>query len=141
VHHGGVPAKLPIEHLVRSAAFPWRSTDDAVTECGRPAAAMQVITRDEFVAKVRKLGEQRAAFTTCMTCWHTASRYKTWGEDPVDAVHREVMGGFAYRDVFRRELWAIAALISAHEDEFREYLHDLDQTVSLSERRRARRGR
>lgn len=126
-----------LQHVERPR-LPWRN--DARTECGLPTAGHPVITRDEFIAKVKRLGQQRSAMSTCMTCWNTAQRWPTWGQDPVAMMRRETQmwkGDPRLRD----ELVAIAALIEAHRDEFDGLLTGLGQTSRLDEARRARRAR
>jgi hypothetical protein len=122
---------------VRRPPLPWR--DDKLTECGLAVVGRPTISRDEFVARVKQQGKQRSAMTTCMTCWHTAARWPTWDQDPVQAIARETYQGRRGDDHFRDELRAIAALIEAHRDEFDGYLHGLTQTVALDDRRAARR--
>lgn len=127
----------PLEHVQRTP-LPWRV--EAKTECGRPTAEYAVVlTRDEFFAKVKKQGKQRAALSTCMVCMETASRHTTWAQSPSSVMSRELSTGRFDRDMgeklIDRELRAIAALVAAHAHEFEAYLEGLDQTVSLSERR------
>lgn len=131
--------KPVIEHVIRRASLPWRPANDQLTECGKSARDYTSITYDVFTRKVRIQGQQRASMSTCMTCWNTATRYQTWAVDPVDAIRREVYGMRGDSDTFRRELWAIAALIDAHRDEFDNYLTGLSQTTDLATRRRAKR--
>lgn len=127
-----------LEHVIRRASLPWRPPATWRTECGKPATEHASISYDDFVFKIRKQGQQRASLSTCMTCWTTASRYQPWSVDPVDALRREVQLG---RDpgTLRHELWAIAALIDAHRDEFDAYLQGLQQTTDLAARRQAKR--
>lgn len=126
----------PLEHVAR-AALPWR-TDPPLTECGKPHDGRPVLTRDEFVAKVRRLGRQRAAMSTCMTCWGAAERRTNWGQDPVAVMRREC-GDWAHTDSrLRDELLALAALADAHRDEFEQLLTGLGDMVRLDERRRRR---
>lgn len=133
----GSQSQLVMEHVERPP-LPWRSIER--TECGLPVAGHPVISRDDFVAKVKAQGKQRAAFTTCMTCWETALRWPTWEQDPVQRLSRETYGGRI--DVhFRAELTAIAALVAAHRDEFDDMLSGLAETVSLADRRTAHRRR
>lgn len=140
-----MPEDLPMEHVIRSRP-PWRHGGD-LTECGKPAAGLPVITRDAFLAKVRAQGKQRSALTTCMTCWNTASRHPSWDENPVRSLVREASQyqWYPFQEMpeksvtFRDELLAIAALIEAHRDEFDELLTGLGDTVRLDEKRRQRR--
>jgi hypothetical protein len=151
---------LPIEHAVRPQP-PWRTTA-LLTECGRPVDSVTVITRDQLIAKVKRQGQQRAAFTTCMVCWHKCRHNHAWDVDPVGCLMREAaryehasrlriyFGGNELRDAaesqraadasrFRDELFAIAALIEAHRPEFDGYCEGLAATGNLTERRTARR--
>jgi hypothetical protein len=138
---------LPLEHVIRSLP-PWRRCPD-MTECGKPAAGRPVITRDQFLAKVRAQGKQRSSLTTCMTCWNAAARHPSWDENPVDSLLRESAqfrwsryGAPGAKEVsFRDELIALAALVEAHRDEFDELLTGLGDTVRLDEARQNRRRR
>lgn len=148
-----------LDHLSRPP-LPWRAPH--LTECGKPLDtidAARIISRDQLRKRVDDIGQKRAAFSTCMTCWSTAGR---WPDDPWTALYREVSvvwrtppsyydyapsrdeGGQrgahdeakARRDRFVGELEAIQALIEAHREEFDGYLAGLDETVSLADRRR-----
>lgn len=134
------PDDLPKEHVERPP-LPWRAA--RITECGLPTAGHPVITRDEFVVKVRRQGKQRAAFTTCMTCWDTAQRWPTWEQDPVRRICRETYGNGARGsyDRFRAELYAIEVLVAAHREEFDAALAGLADAPRLDEARRVRRAR
>lgn len=129
------PEKLPLEHVER-AALPWR--DENLTECGLPTAGHPVITREAWLAKVKAQGKQRAAFTTCMTCWDAACRNATWDEDPVRAVDRAA-SDWRRKDQLATELRALALLVAAHRAEFEETLAGLADVGDLAARRRARR--
>lgn len=136
-----------LEHVIRSRP-PWRQGED-LTECGkRVTKVAAVITRDAFLAKVRKQGQQRSALTTCMTCWHTATSHPSWEENPVRSLVREAsryrwqQPGRPDADMtFHDELMAIQALIEAHQDEFNGLLAGLSETTRLDDRRRQRRRR
>lgn len=128
--------QLPLEHVER-AALPWR--EENLTECGLPTAGHPVITRDQWIEKVKRQGKQRAAFTTCMTCWDAARRNAAWADDPVRAVERAA-SDWRRKDQLSDELRAIALLVDAHRDEFRETLAGLGNVTDLTARRRARRG-
>jgi hypothetical protein len=141
----------PLDHVLR-AALPWRD-GPVLTECGKlPADGMPVLTVPEFVAKVKRQGQQRASMSTCMTCWNTAQRHHTsWDADPVAVISREA--GWArtwspgvIRDdptarLFHTELLAIAELISRHRDEFDGLVDGIGAAPSLDDRRRDRRRR
>jgi len=149
----------PLDHLARPA-LPWRAPH--LAECGKPLDALggRIVSRDELRRRVADIGQQRAVFTTCMTCWETADR---WSDDGVTAVHREAKDMYrghssgwqeysfrteaerhqfglrvARRDRFVAELEAIEALIGAHREEFEGYLAGRAETVSLAARRSAR---
>lgn len=131
----------PLAHIARSSP-PWRQPTH--TECGRQLNdTAKVISREEALALVKEHGQQRAAFLLCMTCCTTGDRYAgvTWEQSPSNVVARD---GNASKwktepTEMDRELFAIAALVEAHRDEFDGYLADLDSTVSLTERRAAKR--
>jgi len=143
----GKPQSPDLEHVIRSRP-PWRRGED-LTECGKPTSNVTaVITRDAFIAKVRKQGQQRSAMSTCMTCWHTARNHPSWEENPVSSLVREAMRfkwhlpGAEGRDLtFYDELRAIEALIAAHPDEWADLLTGLGDTARLDDKRRQRRRR
>lgn len=130
--------KEPVDHILRPR-LPWRDSDEGpITECGYDASKVKTLSRAEFQQREKDLGKQRTAMLTCMTCADTARRWGTWEDDPRLAMQREIEWerGSAYwrgRDDrgqrLKDELLAIAALISAHQDEF-------DATISASEQRR-----
>lgn len=133
-----------IDHIQR-ATLPWRAAAQ-LTECGRKLSDVKgFITRDEAEARHKRLGHKRAMFSMCMTCLDAVSRWKTWQEDPVDAIRRESADLWnkdqPRADQLRKELRAIAALIEAHRDEFDGYLTGLEHTISLADARQARRRR
>lgn len=129
---------LPREHIER-APLPWRGV--TLTECGLTIADLQhVLTRAQFTAKIDEQGQQRAAFTTCMTCWNTAGRWENaWRRSgPVAAMEREVQRHSEHKRL-ERELYAIGVLIEAHREEFDAYVVGLEQTVDLAAKRAGRR--
>ena len=109
----------PLNHIERPLP-PW-SHCDSKTQCGRArndVAAIQSIA--EFVAAVKRDGQQRLAYVTCMTCWN-ASTYQAyeWDQEPSGTLRRYLSS--ASQDdgrVIRRELRALARLVDAHRDEF-----------------------
>lgn len=117
--------KEPVDHVIRPG-LPWRPASAAITECGYDASKVKALTRAEFFQRVKDLGQQRTAMLTCMTCSDTARRWKTWEEDPRQAMEREIQWewGNGYRartdrgELLKDELTAIAALIEAHSEEF-----------------------
>lgn len=136
------PEKLSIDHVQRGP-LPWRTAE--LTECGLPVADHPVITRASYLARVREWGQQRTRFTVCRTCATTAANYRPWEEDPVSVIRREAerCGWFARdddegRDLFIRELRALAALAEAHPEEFAGYVQGLTETVSLDAARNRR---
>lgn len=124
--------KQPVDHILRPR-LPWRSEDDtALTECGYEASQVKTLTRPEFTARLKDMGEQRCALFTCMTCSQTAQRWSTWDEDPRKALDREIAWECAWARSARGqrlkdELLAIAALIEAHPDEFRMLSTNIEQ--------------
>lgn len=139
------PEKLSIDHVARGQ-LPWRAAE--LTECGLPVANHPVITRDSYFARIREWGKQRTRFTVCGSCASTAANYKPWAEDPISTIRREAerCGWFARpgdegRDLFARELRALAALVEAHPEEFADYLQGLTETLSLDAARQARQRR
>lgn len=139
------PEKLHVDHVERGP-LPWRNVE--LTECGLPIGGHPVITRDSYLARLREWGKERTRFTVCRTCANTAANYKPWDEDPVSTMKREAerCGWFVRdddegRNLFTRELRALAALAAAHEDEFRSYVEGLTETVSLDAARKTRRRR
>lgn len=131
--------KLAVEHVYRPN-LPWRPEE--VTECGLPAVDVAaVITRDAYVAKVRDLGKQRAAMSTCMTCMQTAERWADWALSPSNVIHRHTESYWRSGKTERidNELRAIAALIEEHRAEFDNYLNGVAEIPSLSDKRAAKR--
>lgn len=126
--------KEPVDHILRPS-LPWRQSA-AITECGFDASKVKALTREEYAQRLKDMGQQRAAMVTCMTCGNTASRYLTWEQDPRNALEREIVwegsGRYAHKDRgvrLRDELYAIAALIAAHQEEF-------EASVTATEQRR-----
>lgn len=111
--------KQPVDHILRPS-LPWRQSA-AMTECGYDASKVSTLSRQQYVARLKDLGQQRAAMVTCMTCATTVRNWATWDDDPRQAIGREVE--WERRDnrrgqQLKDELIAIAALIDAHRDEF-----------------------
>lgn len=89
------------------------------------------------------MGQQRTALLTCMTCADTARRWRTWEDDPLQAMQREIEWesgrgygrrkdrGFRTHD----ELIAIAALIDAHREEFEARIAESEQRREWVERK------
>lgn len=152
----------PVDHIAR-LPLPWRTEAD-YTECGKPLADYatdRLVTADEVQARIKRIGKQRAAFTVCMTCADTVFRWSgSGGRNVLGAIEREIQAtqyaspphpGESTRDRSRSErMWArrqrleaeveaLAALVAAHREEFDGYLAGRADTVSLADRRQARR--
>lgn len=132
--------KEPVDHILRPQ-LPWR-TDAGITECGYDASKVKTLSRVEFFARLKEMGQQRTALLTCMTCSDTASRWGTWDDDPRKAMDREIAWecrwhredcGLRLRD----ELLAIAALIEAHRDEFAAHIEATGQRREWNEKKAA----
>ena len=138
--------KDPVDHILRPT-LPWRQNGEgAITECGLDASKVKALSRPEFLQRLKDFGQQRTALLTCMTCSDTARRWRTWDEDPREAMQREIewerkgayWGG---RDEHGRrlkdELLAIAALIEAHREEFDAILKANEQRREWLEKKAA----
>jgi hypothetical protein len=129
-------SKPILDHVIRFDV-PWRR--ESKTECGRDTTDVrQIITRDELIAKWKREGQMRAAYTTCMTCLDRSKVARSWDEDPAGIITREFGNSFYGTDkgATRRELRAIAMVVMAHRDEFEQALAGLAGTPSLDEKRR-----
>jgi hypothetical protein len=131
--------KEPVDHILRPR-LPWRTDEGAMTECGYNAASVKAISRDEYAARVKDMGRQRAAILTCMTCSQTAGRHKPWSEDPRSAIEREVQWEAPYYgkergERLKDELLAIEALVAAHPEEFQRMLTDMASRRQWNERK------
>lgn len=126
--------KEPVDHILRPR-LPWRDDVGAITECGFDASKVKTLTREQYFARLKDMGQQRTALLTCMTCGDTARRWGGWDEDPRLAMQREIeweRGGRYYHDEKRGhrlkdELTAIAALIDAHREEFASLLAAMER--------------
>lgn len=139
-----------LSHVTR-AGLPWREAK--LTECGLPIESHRSISADEFDERVKRLGQQRAAMLTCMTCWSTAHRYDPdrYGSMPGDfaetwallnALEREISWSRRKdRVTFPRELAAIGILIERHRSEFDEIIADAASTVPISAARTRKDGK
>lgn len=131
--------KEPVDHILRPQ-LPWRR-DGGITECGYDASKVKTLTRDEYGARLKDLGQQRSAMLTCMTCGDTARRWGTWEDDPRKAVQREIEWECRWRGRdehgvrLRDELLAIAELIGAHREEFDAHLSATEQRRAWNERK------
>lgn len=132
--------KEPVDHILRPQ-LPWR-TDAGITECGYDASKVKALTRVEFFARLKEMGQQRTALLTCMTCSDTASRWGTWDDDPRKAIDREIAWECRWRSDdrgvrLRDELLAIAAMIAAHPDEFAAHVTATEQRRDWNEKKAA----
>lgn len=136
--------KATITHVARRD-LPWRAA--ALTECGLPLAKHAAISADDLAARVKKLGSQRTAMLTCMTCWQASYRYgmeRIWaGPSVLSALEREISWTRRHegRTPLLSDLKAIEVLIQRHRAEFDELLEDQRETIILAEERKARRRR
>lgn len=136
--------KEPVDHIIRPR-LPWRLDESGITECGYDASKVKALTRDEFFQRLKDYGQQRTAMLTCMTCSQTAKRWKAWNDDPRQALEREITwewgGGYYARSDrgvrLRDELFAIAALIEAHRDEFAGLATTIEQRREWLEKKAA----
>lgn len=91
------------EHVQR-VLLPWRSREDALTECGLPADPRTTLSVEEMRAKIARQGQQRAALSSCMTCWSTVNRhYKERSGDILSTIHREVGRDYAEVIPFKKK--------------------------------------
>jgi hypothetical protein len=135
--------KEPVDHIIRPR-LPWRlETEPAITECGYDASKVKALTPEQFLARLKELGRQRAAMLTCMTCSDTAQRWSHWQDDPRKALEREIVwecgGGYYSRkdrgERLKFELEAIAALVAAHREEFTAHISDGEQRRAWLEKK------
>lgn len=134
--------KEPVDHILRPQ-LPWRD-EQPMTECGYDSAKVPTLTREQYTARLRDLGQQRAAMLTCMTCANTFQRWSHWEGDPRKALGREIeweTGGGMYRPRNDRgyrlhdELLAIADLVAAHPGEFALSVAAIEQRRSWLEKK------
>jgi hypothetical protein len=127
--------KEPVDHILRPR-LPWRPVEGGITECGYDASKVKAVTREEFFQRLKDFGQQRTAMLMCMTCSDTARRWKTWEEDPRQALDREIAwerGGYYYSartdrgERLKDELLAVAALVEAHRVEFDAFITNRQQ--------------
>jgi hypothetical protein len=138
----------PLDHILREP-LPWRTS--RLTECGRPAVGLPLVSPEDLAARVTRLGKMRAAFTVCMTCADRCGYNQTvsWATHPVTLLEREltrVRTGYGpkverARAELVRELHAINALIAAHRDEFDALVTGNADLTRLDDRRHPRRAR
>jgi hypothetical protein len=120
----------PVDHVVRPR-LPWRDpSDPATTECGYDASKVKSISREEFLTRLKELGQQRCALLTCMTCSNASWRWPTWEQSPLRALDREISWeigkyGRVQGGVLRDEMLAVAALIAEHPERFRGLVKEI----------------
>lgn len=135
--------KEPVDHIERPR-LPWRSPDEpTITECGYDASKVKTLTREDFAARLKEYGQQRAALFTCMTCMQTSRRWQTWETDPRRALQREIeweitgwgreKNGHRLKD----ELIAIQQLIEKRPEEFLVLLKTLRDRHEWLDRKEA----
>ncbi len=122
-----------LDHVLREQ-LPWR-TGSTIAECGRDVAT--ALTPKEFVKKLQRQGQKRAALTTCMTCWERSEVHERQQEfrglsgDVVSAVYREIERCSRWRPTARREelateFRALGTLVARHREEFDDLLKTVD---------------
>jgi hypothetical protein len=131
--------KEPVDHILRPK-LPWRSGDAGITECGYDATKVKTLTREEFFQRLKEYGQQRTALVTCMTCSDTARRWETWDNDPRKALEREISWECGWRRSdrgvrLRDELFAIAAIIETHPEEFAAHMAATEQRRAWLEKK------
>lgn len=113
-----------LQHVSRPD-MPWRAA--TLTRCGREVAELaegRVIDVDTARAKVKRLGQQRAAMFLCMTCCNHVGDWPEWDVNPIGRMNRECSGAAYRRDDDPRvaglatDLRALAILADRHRDEF-----------------------
>lgn len=123
------------DHVVREP-LPWR--DEQLTECGRELSDVaSAISVAQLRKRLKECGQQRTAFTVCMTCYHHL--HNGWDVDPVSVIQQEgyrsgkSMRSYASAAPINRpeqdrrlifELHAIAKLVAAHRGEFDQLVEE-----------------
>ena len=137
----------PIQHVLRGL-LPWREPGSERTECGLLARDVRSVgTFAEMRRKVDRIGQKRAAFSSCMTCWEAVRRNRDYGHrSDVDAVFHDLLREAEWSRcretdarVLGREIRALAILAERHAEEFASILSALDDVVSLGKVREERR--
>lgn len=129
--------RIPLTHVVRPQ-LPWRLDETPLTECGRTPEGLPLITRDDLITQVRKMGSQRTALLTCMTCLQTTQRWTDWDHDPITCLLRYMGRHDDARVRVTHELRALAILAAEHRDEFDQLVAGLADAPSLDDARAAR---
>jgi hypothetical protein len=131
---------------VRRPPLPWRP-DERITECGRLEKDVKtVIEPDQLAWRVKNWGQQRTAFTVCMTCADRARYSPLWEVDPVALIEREARrtGGSINtkgrredprRELLSHELRAMIRLVEEHREEFDALVQGSVQSAEFARRR------
>lgn len=138
------------DHVLR-ARPPWYA--GKITECGRLVTddpGMDTITAEQLSWRIKREGQQRTAFTVCMTCWNTATYRQPyadmWATHPAELLARELRRpmpfdrddpaiGVAARAQRDAELHAIALLIEAHRTEYDTHVLAARDAIAFAQRR------
>lgn len=118
------------DHIKRENV-PWRTDDDALTECGLDVQDCRALTPQQMREKVAEQGEVRASLSSCMTCWQ--NRRVDRGQLLRDTVLRMLNRSWHGDDGVRveRELRALGLLVAAHREEFETTLLDMNEAVDI----------
>ena len=116
--------KEPVDHIARPQ-LPWRASPP-ITECGLNSTKCPTISRVAYFLRLKDMGRQRTALMTCVTCSDTAARWRTWEEEPREAIMREAQwedprtARKERGNMLLDELIALAALVEVHREEFND---------------------
>lgn len=131
-----IPESPRHDHVLRRQ-LPWRRIE-GLTECGLPAGSYPTLTAEQMAAKLKREGQQRAAMSSCMTCWNATMRHRGFlgADDLIEIVAREIERCRWNRNAeaskqLRDELQALVMLAEARPIEFESYLCDLKEVVDL----------
>lgn len=109
-----------LDHIIAEAP-PWMESERTV--CGRPLNDVgSAVPEHVIAAKVTKHGQQRTAFSTCMTCMTTISSRPRWETAPTQFVNWYTQGAWRATPDRDAEWVALAALVAAHPEEFAAHL-------------------
>jgi hypothetical protein len=132
---------------VRRPALPWRP-DEAITECGRTVDSVEsCIEVDQLIWRTKNWGQQRTAFTVCMTCADRARYSPHWEVDPLAVMEREARrtGGSLRtngrredprRELLSHELRAMIQLVLDNKEAFDERVQASVDATEFARRRR-----
>lgn len=120
---------------------PWRKT--RMTVCGRRENDVKaVVTFDEALAFIKKLGKTRASYSICMICAERCN-VRDWWKSPIATLTQGKYNPFgnsvhAENNEFSNELRALGKLYEAHTQEFEELLSVISMGDELAEARKNR---